>query len=85
MDTTEIEEKIIELEEVRGFSHETVPDKVICLKEEVDEFLEAIKGNGDIADEGIDVINSVVMIFRRRGITLGAAFLNKYEKDKRRV
>lgn len=85
MDISEIPKMVDELELIRGFSHETIPDKEKCFKEESEEFLEAINGEGDIADEGADVINTVVMIFRRKGIDLKTALLNKYEKDKQRV
>jgi NTP pyrophosphatase (non-canonical NTP hydrolase) len=85
MDISEIPKRVEELESTRGFSHENVPDKVKCFKEESEEFLEAINGNGDIADEGADVIYTVVMIFKREGIDLKTALLNKYKKDKMRV
>lgn len=77
--------KVSELERIRGFSDETIEDKIECFKEESQEFLNALSGIGNIAEEGADVINVVLMIFKRCGIDPDTALNDKYEKDKTRV
>lgn len=73
-----------DLEETRGFTEEPIDVKLDCLDQEIIEFKDALKGNGDPAEEGIDVINLVLMIFNRLGIDFEEAFYVKYKKDRAR-
>jgi len=85
MNLSELATKVEELEVIRGFADETIPDKMDVLDEEVYEFYEAVEGRGSVAEEGADVINTVIMIFKRYGIDPEKALNDKIEKDKLRV
>jgi len=85
MNLSELATKVEELEVIRGFSHETIQDKMDAFDEEIYEFYEAVEGRGNVAEEGADVINTVIMIFKRYGIDPEKALNDKIEKDKRRV
>ena len=63
--------KVEELEVIRGFSDETIQDKMDALDEEIYEFYEAVEGRGSVAEEG--------------GIDPEKALNDKIEKDKTRV
>jgi len=85
MNLSELATKVEELEVIRGFSHETIQDKMDAFDEEIYEFYEAVEGRGSVAEEGADVINTVIMIFKRYGIDADKALNDKIEKDKLRV
>lgn len=85
MNLSELVRKVDEYEKLRGFSHETTLDKIPFIKEEAKEFIDAIEGNGNIADEGADMIISTVMVLNREGIDPAKAIRDKIEKDRLRV
>jgi NTP pyrophosphatase (non-canonical NTP hydrolase) len=87
---------VTELENERGFSHQTIIDKCLLLGEEVGELFKAVrKSEGlavdtnssftEIGDELTDIFIYLCAIANRKGIDLETAFLKKEVKNKQRV
>ena len=87
---------VAELENERGFAHQTIIDKCLLLGEEVGELFKAVrKSEGlaidsnsnftEIGDELTDILIYLCAIANRKGIDLESAFLRKEEKNKQRV
>lgn len=87
---------VTELENERGFAHQTIIDKCLLLGEEVGELFKAVrKSEGlavdsnstftEIGDELTDIIIYLCAIANRKGIDLESAFRAKEEKNKKRV
>ncbi len=85
-----------ELENERGFSHQTIIDKCLLLGEEVGELFKAVrKSEGlaidtnsnftEIGDELTDIFIYLCAIANRKGIDLESAFLEKEVKNKNRI
>lgn len=92
----EFQNYVAELENERGFSHQTTIDKCLLLGEEVGELFKAVrKSEGlavdfnsnftEIGDELTDIFIYLCAIANRKGIDLETAFLKKEEKNKQRV
>jgi NTP pyrophosphatase (non-canonical NTP hydrolase) len=92
----EFQNYVAELENERGFAHQTVIDKCLLLGEEVGELFKAVrKSEGlaidsnsnftEIGDELTDIFIYICAIANRKGIDLETAFLKKEEKNKLRV
>lgn len=89
-----MQEMVDELEIRRGFTEETIQDKGNCLVEEVIEFFSSLEEyqrdpeNPDciehVAFEGVDIINSVLMHYKRIGIRFLDAYIEKYNYDMTR-
>jgi NTP pyrophosphatase (non-canonical NTP hydrolase) len=85
-----------EMEEVRGFSEQTVVQKCLLLGEEVGELFKAVRKTegfivdnknskfGDIPEELIDVFMFVLSIAYKYDIDLEQAFRAKEEVNKKR-
>ena len=88
---------VIELEEERGFSDQTVLMKTLMLGEEMGELFKAIRKQqaikidhasakvGDIDEELADMFIFLCSIANRYGIDLEEAFRKKEEINKKRV
>ena len=88
---------VIELEEERGFSDQTVLMKTLMLGEEMGELFKAIRKQqaikidhasakvGDIDEELADMFIFLCSIANRYGIDLEEAFRSKEEINKKRV
>ncbi|HSO86464.1 MAG TPA: MazG nucleotide pyrophosphohydrolase domain-containing protein [Draconibacterium sp.] len=85
-----------ELENERGFSHQTIIDKCLLLGEEVGELFKAVrKSEGlavdtnsnftEIGDELTDILIYLCAVANRKGIDLEKAFREKEEKNKNRT
>jgi NTP pyrophosphatase (non-canonical NTP hydrolase) len=87
---------VAELENERGFAHQTIIDKCLLLGEEVGELFKAVrKSEGlavdtnsnftEIGDELTDILIYLCAIANRKGIDLEKAFREKEEKNKKRT
>ena len=87
---------VAELENERGFAHQTIIDKCLLLGEEVGELFKAVrKSEGlavdsnsnftEIGDELTDIFIYLCAIANRKGIDLEKAFRDKEIKNKQRV
>ena len=85
MNLQDLQEKVTELETIRGFTQETTYEKIEFLAYETIELIRAIEENGNIAEEVVDVFSVLMMIVNRECIDFEEAFLRKYEKDKLRI
>ncbi len=91
----EFQKYVEELENERGFSHQTIIDKCLLMGEEVGELFKAVrKSEGlavdenssftEIGDELTDILIYLCAIANRKGIDLEKAFREKEEKNKLR-
>lgn len=85
MNLQDLQDKVSELEHIRGFSQETTEEKIEFLVNETIELISAIQENGNIAEEVVDVFSVLMMIVDMEHIDFEEAFLLKYENDKLRV
>jgi NTP pyrophosphatase (non-canonical NTP hydrolase) len=87
---------VAELENERGFSHQTIIDKCLLLGEEVGELFKAVRKSeglaidsnssfSEIGDELTDILIFLCAIANRKGIDLESAFRKKEEKNKQRI
>ncbi len=87
---------VAELENERGFAHQTAIDKCLLLGEEVGELFKAVrKAEGllvdkhsnftDIGDELADILIYLCALANRKNIDLEMAFRIKEEKNKKRT
>jgi len=87
---------ITEMEDVRGFSDQTVLQKCLMMGEEVGELFKAIRKDegikldsnshvGGISEELADVFIYLLAIANRYSINLEQAFRDKEEVNKKRV
>jgi len=92
----EFQKYVTELENERGFTHQTIIDKCLLLGEEVGELFKAVrKSEGlavdvnsnftEIGDELTDIFIYICAIANRKGIDLEKAFREKEEKNKKRI
>lgn len=90
------QEYVAELENERGFSHQTTIDKCLLLGEEIGELFKAVrKSEGlavdsnsnftEIGDELTDIFIYLCAIANGKGIDLEEAFRKKEEKNKQRI
>ncbi len=87
---------VAELETERGFASQTTIDKCLLLGEEVGELFKAIRKTegllvdensnfSEIGDELTDIFIYLCAIANRKGIDMEKAFLEKEEKNKKRI
>jgi len=92
----DFQEYVIQLENDRGFSEQTVLQKCLMLGEEVGELFKAIRKQqnikidsnskfGSIDEELADIVIFVCSIANKYGIDLEKAFRDKEEINKKRV
>ena len=85
---------VVELEDVRGFSDQSVIDKCLLMGEEVGELFKAVRTReglkidvpgGEVGQELADVFIFLCSIANRYGLDLEAEIRAKEEKNKTRV
>lgn len=93
---SDFQKYVSELEIERGFSKQSTIDKCLLLGEEVGELFKAVrKTEGllidtnsnytEVGDELSDIFIYICTIANRNNIDLEKAFLNKEEKNKKRI
>lgn len=95
-DLKSIQQYVKELENERGFDHQTVIEKCLLLGEEIGELYKAVRKTEhikidtnsqkhEVSNELADILIYVCAIANRYNIDLETAFLQKEEINKKRI
>ena len=95
-DLKSIQQYVKELENERGFDHQTVIEKCLLLGEEIGELFKAVRNTEkikidtnsqkhEISNELADILIYLCAIANRYNIDLETAFLQKEEINKKRI